>query len=201
MSPFNNKTNSKLIQKHLISVATIESLEGNLDTSNHRLLRLSDPDTRIVVLLVGLLRTLGITDLTLEVVLLLLIEVSETSPISPLGIGINVHLDDSTLDSGGDLLREGTATTVEDEEDGVLSRKRVLLDDVVLSVLENFRSKLDITRSVDTVDVTEGGGDAESGGDAAELFPYLADLLGLRVEGGVVDASVIDTIFLTTGAA
>lgn len=88
---------------------------------------------------------------------------------------------------------------MEDEEDGVLSRKRVLLDNVVLSVLENFRSKLDITRSVDTVDVTEGGGDAESGGDAAELFPDLADLLGLRVEGGVVDASVIDTIFLTTG--
>lgn len=39
-----------------------------------------------------------------------------------------------------------------------------------------------------TVDVSESGGDGERGGDLGEGEVDLEDVLGLRVEGSVVDA-------------
>ncbi len=44
----------------------------------HRLFTFTDPDTRVVVLLVWLIFTIWVTDLSLEVVVLSLDEVSDT---------------------------------------------------------------------------------------------------------------------------
>ena len=71
---------------------------------DHRLLSSPDPDPGIVVLLVGLVFTLGVADLTLEVSLVLLVEEPEAVPVGPLGVGVDVHLDDAVLDGGLDLL-------------------------------------------------------------------------------------------------
>lgn len=57
-------------ERYLQTVNVAEILAGDLDTLNHGLLGLTDPDTRIVDLLVGLVRTLRVSDLSLEVVLL-----------------------------------------------------------------------------------------------------------------------------------
>lgn len=67
------------------------------------------------MLLVRLVGSLGVTDLSLEVVLLVLDEVSDTGEVSPLGVGVNVHLDD-TVDNGlSDLVLGRTGSTVEDK--------------------------------------------------------------------------------------
>lgn len=57
-------------ERYLQTVDVAEILAGDLDTLDHGLLGLTDPDTRIVDLLVGLVGTLRVTNLSLEVVLL-----------------------------------------------------------------------------------------------------------------------------------
>ena len=57
-------------ERYLQTVDVTEILAGDLDTLDHGLLGLTDPDTRIVNLLVGLVGTLRVSDLSLEVVLL-----------------------------------------------------------------------------------------------------------------------------------
>lgn len=50
----------------------VEVVKRNSDALGHGLLALTDPDTRVVVLLVGLVVTLGVADLGLEVARLVL---------------------------------------------------------------------------------------------------------------------------------
>lgn len=97
------------------------------------------------------------------------------------------------------LLLAGAGATVEDEEDGLVV---VGLDgglDVGLVLAEKLGVQLDVTGLVDTVDVTETGSDGEVGGDGGEGVVDLEDILGLGVEGVVVDILVVDTVLLTTG--
>lgn len=55
---------------YLQNVDVVEILAGLLDTGEHGLLGLTDPDTGIVELLVGLAGAIGVADLGLEVALL-----------------------------------------------------------------------------------------------------------------------------------
>lgn len=55
---------------YLQNVDVVEILAGLLDTGEHGLLSLTDPDTGIVELLVGLVGALRVADLSLEVALL-----------------------------------------------------------------------------------------------------------------------------------
>lgn len=55
-------------------------------------------------------------NLRLQVVGLLGEEVSHTGHVSPLGVSVNVHLDDSVVNGGGDLLSRRSGTSVEDQE-------------------------------------------------------------------------------------
>lgn len=66
-------------------------------------------------------------------------------------------------------------------------------------LVEQLRVQLDVTGLVDTVNVTKGGSNAEVRADSRESGVDIEDILGLGVKLGVVDASVIDTILLTTG--
>ena len=79
-------------------------LAGFLDTLDHGLLTLTDKDTGIVVFLVGLAGTIGVTDLGGEVLLLGIEVISETAKVGPLGVSVNVHLDTTVGDSSVDLL-------------------------------------------------------------------------------------------------
>lgn len=73
------------------------------------------------MLLVWLVGSLWVSDLGLEVVLLLLDEVSDTGKVSPLGVGVDVHLN-HTVDNGlSDLVLGRSRSTVEDKVAVVLA--------------------------------------------------------------------------------
>lgn len=94
------------------------------------------PDTRVVLLLVGLVVTLGVSDLGLEVVDVLGDIVTDTREVGPLEISIEVDLYDTV--GNGDLeLRDGRpGTTVEDEESGLVILSLELLLEVGLVLAE-----------------------------------------------------------------
>jgi len=73
-----------------------------------------------------------------------------------------------------------------------------LLADVLLVLAQKLRVKFDITRFVNTVDVSESGRDTEVGANGIQSRVDVPDILRLSVELGVVDTSVIDTVLLTT---
>jgi hypothetical protein len=184
---------------YLQNVLVVQGVHGLNDTVNHGNFSSTDEDTGIVVLLVGLLGTFGVTNLGLEVGLVLFVKVTETNPVSPLGIGINVHLDNTKAEGSGDFLFGGTGTTVEDKVDGLGVISLELFLDISLVLTQKFGVELDVTGSIDTVDVTESSGNGEEVGDLGEATVDFPDIFGLSVKGRVVDIRVINTIFLTTG--
>lgn len=80
---------------NLVTLDVAKMLASFLDTLDHGLLTLTDKDTGIVVLLVGLVGTLGVTNLGSEVLLLGVEVISESAKVGPLGVGIDIHLDDT----------------------------------------------------------------------------------------------------------
>lgn len=74
-----------------------------------------------------------------------------------------------------------------------------LLGSVFLVVAQELGTEDDVSGLVDTVDVTESGGDGEVGGDGGEGRVDIVDVRGLGVEGSVVGVRVVDTVLLTTG--
>jgi hypothetical protein len=69
---------------HLAPVVVPKVLAGLLDSLHKRLLPFSDPYTRVVLLLVRLVRPFGIADLGHEVVLLFEDEVSDAGEVGEL---------------------------------------------------------------------------------------------------------------------
>ena len=184
---------------NLVAVFRVKSLVGFLHTFDHGLFSFSHPDTRIVELLVGVSGIGRGTDLLLKIVFVLDVVVADTVPEGPLGIGIDVHLDNTSSYGDVDFFGERTTTSVEDEHDGLVFLELELFLDVLLGVVKDFGVELDITGGVDTVDVTEGGSDGEARRDLAESGVDLEDFFGLRVETRVFNTRVINTIFFTTG--
>lgn len=88
---------------------------------------------------------------------------------------------------------------MEDEEDGLVGGRTGLLLDVLLVLGEELGVELDVAGLVDTVDVTEASGNGEVGADGSEGVLDGQDVLGLGVEGVVVNILVVDTVLLTTG--
>jgi hypothetical protein len=177
----------------------VEVLKGLLNTLAHGLLTLANPDAGVEELLVGLVGTLGVTDLGHEVVLVLEDEVTDTGQVGVLHVSVDVDLDDTVADGLLELGLGGAGATVEDEEDGLGRLGAGLLGDVLLVLGEELGVELDVAGLVDTVDVTEASGNGEVGADGAEGVLDGQDVLGLRVEGVVVNILVVDTILLTTG--
>lgn len=87
---------------------------------------------------------------------------------------------------------------MEDEEDRFLSFGTFLLFDIFLVLVEQFRMEFDVSRLIDTVDVAEARSDREVRADLLEGSVDLVNILGLRVEGVVVDVFVVDAILFTT---
>jgi len=184
---------------HLKLTRSVEVLKGLLDTNAHGLLTLANPDAGVEELLVGLVSTLGVTDLLEEVVLLVEDEVTDTGQVSVLHVSVDVDLDDTVADGFLELGLGRARATVEDEEDGLVRLGAQLLGNVLLVLGEELGVQLDVAGLVDSVDVTEASGDGEVGGDGTEGLLDGQDVLGLGVEGVVVNILVVDTILLTTG--
>lgn len=88
---------------------------------------------------------------------------------------------------------------MEDEEDRLVGGRTGLLLDVLLVLREELGVELDVAGLVDTVNVTEASGNGEVGADSGEGVLDGQDVLGLSVEGVVVNILVVDTVLLTTG--
>lgn len=157
--------------------------------------------TYVEELLVGLVITIRVANGSQEVVLLVEDVVTDTGQVGELHVGVHVDLDDTEADGLEVLLLGGARAAVEDEEDGLV----VLgLDgglDVGLVLAEQLGVELDVAGLVDTVDVAEASGNGEVGGDGGEGVVDVEDVLGLGVEGVVVDILVVDTVLLTTSDA
>lgn len=186
-------------RQHLQLTSSVEVRKGLLDTHAHGLLTLANPDAGIEGLLVGLISTVGVTDLGHEVVLLVEDEVTDTGQVGELHVSVDVDLDDTVADGLLELLLGRAGTTVEDEEDGLVGGRTSLLLYVLLVLGEELGVELDVAGLVDTVDVTEASGNGEVGADGGEGVLDGQDVLGLGVEGVVVNILVVDTVLLTTG--
>jgi hypothetical protein len=173
-------------------------LASLLDTLDHGLFTLTDEDSGIVVLLVGLAGTFGVTDLGGEVLFLSVEVISETDKVSPLGVSVNVHLDNTVGDSSVDILLSGAGTAVEDKEDGLVIISLELLLDISLVLAEKLRVQADVTRSIDTVNVTESSGNGEKISDLRESLVDIPDILRLGIQGSIVNVLVVNTILLST---
>jgi len=150
-------------------------------------------------LLVWLVGAVWVTDLGVDVLLLVDHVVADTLSVGVLEVSVEVDLDDTVGDGVLVLLLAGTGTSVENEENWLLLLGTGLLLDVLLVLLEKLWVELDVTWLVDTVNVTETSGDGEVWGDLGEGLVDLVDVLWLSVEGVVVDRLVVDTVLLTTG--
>mmetsp|Transcript_89528 Transcript_89528/g.241833 ORF Transcript_89528/g.241833 Transcript_89528/m.241833 type:complete len:209 (+) Transcript_89528:340-966(+) len=175
----------------------LEVLEGLHDAVAHRLLRAAHPLARVVVALVGLVVTLGVANLALQVALVGLVEVEQTHPVGPLRVRVDVHLHDPGIQGGVDVLLLGAGATVEDEEEGLLIAN--LGAEVGLEGGQQLRSELHIAGLVDAVHVAEGGRDGEHRRDRAQLVPdeFHVVLGGVHLVLG--RARVVDAILDAAG--
>lgn len=185
--------------QHLQLASSVEVLKGLLDTLAHGLLTLANPVAGIEELLVGLVSTIGVTDLLHEVVLVLEDEVTDTGQVGVLHVSVDVDLDDTVADGLLELGLGGAGATVEDKEDGLVGGRAGLLLDVLLVLGEELGVELDVAGLVDTVDIAEASGNREVGADGSKGVLDGQNVLGLGVEGVVVNILVVDTVLLTTG--
>lgn len=162
-------------------------LHGDFATSSHRFFCLANPDTRIVVFLVGLVRSGWVTNLPLEEVMLLLFEFTETVPVCPLGIGINVHLDNTVFDSGLNFVIGRSRSSVHDQENGLVRCRSQLFLGKCLMLSKAFGLERNISRLVDTVNISKGSSNGEHGSnlgkslvDGPNLFRTGVKLLGVH---------------------
>mmetsp|Transcript_11188 Transcript_11188/g.16984 ORF Transcript_11188/g.16984 Transcript_11188/m.16984 type:complete len:213 (-) Transcript_11188:668-1306(-) len=146
-----------------VSSLTSQLLHSETDTGNHALLGLTDPYTGIVELLVGLLISVGVSNLTLKVITVGSLELTKSVPVSPLGISINIHLDDSVLDGLSNLRIGGSGSSVHDKEDGSLKVRSNLLLGVFLVGQKLLGREGYIAGLVNSVNISKGGSDGKHG--------------------------------------
>ena len=179
--------------------SSVEVLQSNLDTLAHALLTITHPHARVEELLVRLVSTIRVANLGHEVVLLAEDVVTDTAEVRPLHVGVEVDLDDTVADGLLVLVLGGARATVEDEEDGLVGLGAGLLLHVLLVLLQKLGVQTDVAGLVDTVDITETSGNGEVGADGGEGLVDGQDVFRLGVQRVVVDALVVDAVFLTTG--
>lgn len=179
--------------------SSVEVLKSLLDTRAHRLLTLPDPNTGIKELLVGLIGAIGVTDRSQQVILLLKDVVAHTRQVSELHISVDINFDDTVADGFLVLGLGGAGAAVEDEEDGLVGGRVEFLLDVFLVFGQQLWVQAHVAGLVDAVNVAEASGDGEVRADRGEGVVDGEDVLGLGVEGIVVDVFVVDAVFFTAG--
>jgi hypothetical protein len=95
-------------------------------------------------------------------------------------------------------LLAGSGSTVENQEDWLVLLCAYGILDKLLVLAEKLGVELDISRLVNSMDVTETGSDGEVWGDWLKSLVDGKDVLGLSVERVVVNVLVVDTVLLTT---
>mmetsp|Transcript_40693 Transcript_40693/g.80190 ORF Transcript_40693/g.80190 Transcript_40693/m.80190 type:complete len:276 (-) Transcript_40693:603-1430(-) len=170
-----------------------------LHPGSHRFLGLSQPHTGVVELLVRLVLSIGIPDLTLEVPLVLFVELPQTVPVGPLEVGVHVHLHHPCLHCSGDLLLCGPRTSMEDEEARLaVCSHAELLGNKILVLSQNAGVQLHVARLVHTVHISECCCDGKVRCDLRQGLVDSPDLGALGVQLRLVCVSVVHTVLLAS---
>jgi hypothetical protein len=140
--------------RHLEGVGALEVLACLHETNLELHLGGTDPDAGVIVFFVWLVLAIRVAALRLQVILLLGGIVVHALPIRPLGIRVNVHLDDAKAQGGVNLALERARSAVEDEQRGLVVGQAVLLLDVGLVLAKPFRRELDVAGLVRTVHIS-----------------------------------------------
>ena len=112
--------------------------------SKHAILKLPYSEhciTYIIVLLVGLVWSIRVSNLALQVVVVLGFEVLNAFPVTPLGVSIDIHLDNTIANSLLDIRDIRSASTVEHKVDGLLVLRGLvskLFANVGLCLIQNL---------------------------------------------------------------
>merc|ERR1712137_682991 len=189
---------------HLSSKAinAVQILHGLHQAVCHGFFTSTESHAWVVVLLVGLLSTLWVANLGLEVVHVLLLVLVHAIPEGPLGVSVNVHLDHTCLDGILDVFSGGTRSTVEDEGHWLVALTAQLLLDVLLGVVKDHWLQGHVSRSVDTVHVAEGCSHSEVAvWHRGESLVDLPNFFRLCVEARRIHIRVIHAILITTSDA
>lgn len=130
--------------------------------------------------------------------------------------GVDVHLDDTVVNSSFDLFFGRARASVENEVPGMrqysetswiatdeTDLQRLLLATqlrarVSLMLVQKLGVQLDVPRLVHTVYVSKCSCDAEVGADLDQRIVHIIHILWLGVQCGVVNASVVHTVLFST---
>lgn len=118
-----------------------------------------------------------------------------------LKVGIQVNLDDAVADGSLELLLGAAGATVEDQEQRLRIGGTNLPFGVRLVLAQELGVQLDVSGLVHAVDIAEACGNREVGRNGGQGSVDIVDIFGLGVERVVVDASIVDSVLLTTGNA
>ncbi len=90
---------------------------------------------------------------------------------------------------------------MEDQKDGLLLGPANGLLDVLLVLREKFGVEFDIARLVDTVHIAKPGRNGEVRRDRGQCLVDGENVLGLGVEGVIVDVLIVDAILFPASDA
>ena len=137
----------------------------------------------------------------LQVPVVLRLVIANAFPHGPLGVRVDVHLDDTVGNSLTDFRSRRARPAVEDKVHRFfLAGDAFLFDDVLLRVAQNGRRQLDVTRRIDTVDVTERRGNrVKVRRNRLQSLVHVVNLFRLGVQIFRRDVAVIDAVFLAAG--
>jgi hypothetical protein len=166
----------------LVRTLAVELLHGHATTFDHGFLCLADPHSGVIKFLVGLIWACGVSNLTLQVVMLILFKCAQTIPVCPLSVGINVHLDNTMFNRTLDLVIGGTGSTVHYQEDGLVLFTSQLFLGVSLVFSKAFGLEGDISWLVHSMDVSKCSGNGEHVANFGELVIDGIDLFRAGVQ-------------------
>mmetsp|Transcript_1774 Transcript_1774/g.4851 ORF Transcript_1774/g.4851 Transcript_1774/m.4851 type:complete len:437 (-) Transcript_1774:18-1328(-) len=174
-----------------------EGCHGHSASFNHGFFGLANPNAGIVKLLVGFVVTGGVANLSLQKVVLVLFKGADTVPVGPLGVGIDIHLDDTIVDGRLDFFVGRTGTSVHDQKDWLFHVRLELFLGVGLVLAEAFGLEADIAGLVDSVDIAKGGGNGEHVGNFGKSLVDIPHLFGAGVQLVGVGIFIVDAIFFS----
>jgi len=175
-------------------IDTVEALEAFVGPLDHRFLSCPDPDPGIVELLVWLVWTVRVANLALQVAFVLLVKSSQTIPVCPLSVCVDVHLHHTITHRFPNFCSRGPTATVHDEVEGLLLRALQLLPRKVLVPFQQVRGQHHVAGLIDAVDVSKSSSDGEHGADGEECLVDFENLLRCCVKCLCLNTTVVNAI-------
>mmetsp|Transcript_95363 Transcript_95363/g.132466 ORF Transcript_95363/g.132466 Transcript_95363/m.132466 type:complete len:288 (+) Transcript_95363:168-1031(+) len=191
-----------MLSQQIGSVGVRQVCAALLHSLHHGTLAFTDPFARVVEALVWLVLTLRVADLPLEVTFLRLVELEKALPVGPLRVGVHVHLHNSRVQCGGDVMLLRSGAPMEDKVQrplNVLScRGFDLLTCVDLHVLQQLGLQHNVSGLVNAVDVAESRSDGEHRGDGIEGLVDREHIRRRGVQLLLGGSAVVNAIFHST---